>query len=462
MRVTGLLNTFFARYRLQHPSLLLLVLPYLAFNWRELIHSPFFSVANLSLIILAIAALDLLFKTFLLWDSRFKKPLAILLLAAIIVYFYGYYFVADLQKISFRVGKLPIRMRTLFVILFLFLVILQALFFNRKWFYKLLNIYLVLFSVLVFLTPSRQRGRTLHDVQSFKMHPVDLPYTTNSQKPVVLLVTDEYQSPAEMATALHDSSLTSFSDSLSANNWIVRNNFLSNETSTLHSISSLLNFNLSADTNYRKQSVIDIGAQKLSHPALIDSLRSKQVKFINFGIFNFGYSPALTALYFYPTNFLQHFLTYTSYFILKYNTGGFDINGFQEKYSPFEAHNKKILRSLSDTLASVKGPTFLYAHLMMPHQPFQYSPEFPLRLTTSLPDYKDYWKFTNTKLQSLLQRLASGNKYRIIVTGDHGFRINDSLNVQNTFSAYYGFDSSSVNTIKSVQDLGSLINHSFK
>ena len=51
------------------------------------------------------------------------------------------------------------------------------------------------------------------------------------------------------------------------------------------------------------------------------------------------------------------------------------------------------------------------------------------------------------------------NKYRIILTGDHGYRGDDRINPQNTFTALYGFDKADVDKIKSVQDLGSLINH---
>ena len=449
-----------SRYRLEYPSFLLIALPYFAFNWKEIFHSPFFSIPQLVIILLVIAVIDLFIKALLISRSRFTKAIVILLLTAAIVFFYGYYFVADLQQFAQRFGKLPIRMRMLFVLLFISLVSLQAILFNKRWFYKLLNVYLLIFSVLVIAWP-RSRPRPAATLNSIVSHPVKLRAGKQTGKPLILLITDEYQSPPDMAALFGDSSLNNFSDSLSANHWIVKPRFVSRETSTLHSISSLLNFNLSTNADFSKQSIIDIGTQKLSNPTLLSSLQSKNVRFINFGIFNFSNSPALTPLYFYPTNFLQHVLVYTSYYVLKYNTGGFDINGFQEKYSPFEGHNKRILASLPDTLSSLPPKSFVYAHLMMPHQPFQYSPGFPLRITNTLEDYKDYWNFTNEKLSTLVQELTASGKYRVILTGDHGYRMNDSLNVRNTFSAFYGFDSSIVNGIESVQDLGSLIDQSF-
>jgi hypothetical protein len=222
-----------------------------------------------------------------------------------------------------------------------------------------------------------------------------------------------------------------------------------------------MNFNLSEKTKFNQQNVMNIGIHKLSHPALQDSLQKKNVSFINYGIFDLGNRPASSRLYFYPTNFLQHFLIYTAYFVVKYSTGGFDISGFQEKFSPYEAHNRKVLETLADTLSHVSPRTFVYAHLLMPHKPFQHTPGFPLRITEKLTDYKDYWKFTNFKITELLEKLTTGNKYRIILTGDHGLRQGDSLDSKNTFSAFYQFDSSSVSQLHSVQDFGSLVNKCF-
>ena len=57
--------------------------------------------------------------------------------------------------------------------------------------------------------------------------------------------------------------------------------------------------------------------------------------------------------------------------------------------------------------------------------------------------------------------LTKENKYRVIISGDHGFRGYKTLNPNYTFTAIYGFDESSIKKIKSVQDLGSLINSGF-
>ena len=108
-----------------------------------------------------------------------------------------------------------------------------------------------------------------------------------------------------------------------------------------------------------------------------------------------------------------------------------------------------------------KKNTFIYLHLFMPHAPLQYEPEFKRKELKNLNDYIEYWRFSNKKLQEVLNRLTKNNKMRIIFTGDHGLR-GMPTNPNQTFTAYYGFDSLAIKKINSVQDVGILINDSFK
>ena len=50
---------------------------------------------------------------------------------------------------------------------------------------------------------------------------------------------------------------------------------------------------------------------------------------------------------------------------------------------------------------------------------------------------------------------------KIIITGDHGYRNVSKLNPNHTFLALYGFDDINISEIKTVQDIGSLINCNF-
>ena len=127
-----------------------------------------------------------------------------------------------------------------------------------------------------------------------------------------------------------------------------------------------------------------------------------------------------------------------------------------------ETHNKYIFKHLVDTLNTLKNhKLFAYTHLYMPHSPMQYNPSFPIRTVNNLINYKAYWNFTNQKLEPLLTSLIKENKYRIILTGDHGYRADIRINPHFTFTAFYGFNQESIDKIQSVQDLGSLIYGSF-
>ena len=98
----------------------------------------------------------------------------------------------------------------------------------------------------------------------------------------------------------------------------------------------------------------------------------------------------------------------------------------------------------------------------MPHDPYEYFNEFNTNSKINPNKYIDYWKFTNAKLLVLLKELTKDNKYKIIITGDHGYGdIGGGIKAENTFGAFYGFNEYEINKIKSVQDLGNLINASF-
>ena len=142
-------------------------------------------------------------------------------------------------------------------------------------------------------------------------------------------------------------------------------------------------------------------------------------------------------------------------YIININKSGLD--GLSGSYYAMENHNKYIFNHLADTSNILtNNKTFIYIHLYMPHATMQYKPDFPIR-TENLVNYKAYWNFTNQKLEPLLKSLIKENKYRLILTGDHGYRTDRRINPHYTFTAFYGFNQESIDKIHSVQDLGSLI-----
>lgn len=193
----------------------------------------------------------------------------------------------------------------------------------------------------------------------------------------MLIIADEYSSPNEVFNVAKDSSIFNFSRALKKRNWMVNNNAYSYDTSTIHSLSSMFNYNLSTGGGYNENPIADVVIKKLMHARLYDSLKSKQVKTINYGIFDFGEYAPLNKLLFYPTNFFEEFLYQSSFFRIVYGTGKFNKKGFEPEFSAMEIHNKYLLGTLKDHLTEVIGQKyFVYVHLYMPHGPYIYKPDF--------------------------------------------------------------------------------------
>jgi hypothetical protein len=323
-------------------------------------------------------------------------------------------------------------------------------------------VFLILFSSISILASIANTKTKEGKKKEFKNSFTTIPVSERPIKPIILIISDEYTSPDGLYQIYKDSSIYKFSNELANNGWITKNSFYSYETSSIHSLSSLFNFNLSKNKKYGKEENANIAITKLMNASIADSLEIKNVEIINFGIFHIGKHTYLNRLYLYPTSLIESVLMDTIYYIFKSHTGNFNESGFSNSYYPKEAHNKYLLSHLVDTLNIMNKPqTFVYTHLYMPHDPMQFNPDFPLRVQGNIINYKAYWNFTNQKLNTLLTSLIIENKYRIILTGDHGYRNDNRINPHYTFTAFYGFNKESIDRIQSVQDLGSLINGYF-
>ncbi len=451
-------------FSLDIPSILFIVLSYLSFNWIDIYNSHYYSLLN-CIFLISIFIFVQFFVSFL-----YTNKVYILKLASIFI-FIGFFFlfngvvIVDLfykWQISIFQNQI-IRGRIVLLILLILILFVEIKILNskkKKLFLIQNSFFLVLFMInfiFTFFTSTE-----IENINNFKNAIKPISKIDSTNKPIILIITDEYGSPDEMVNTFKDSNLFHFSNHLKQNGWNVRNSSFSNEISTIHSLSSLFNFNLSADSNYSKMGINSIGSEKLLHSALSDSLMKKNISIINYGIFDIGISKPLTRLYYYPNNFIEEFFNYSSFQQIFYNTGKLDLNGFTTTYYPMEEHNKYIIYNLNDTINSIKtNNLFIYVHLYMPHSPISFTPEFKYRIANP-QNYLDYWKFTNTKLTALLDPIYKSNKYRIILTGDHGYRGWNKINPNYTFTAFYGFDQKDVDQIKSVQDLGSLINGYFK
>jgi hypothetical protein len=169
----------------------------------------------------------------------------------------------------------------------------------------------------------------------------------------------------------------------------------------------------------------------------------------------------LSRLYPYPKNYHEVLFYNSAMTVVYQNTESMKPAGFGENFNAIANHNKKILETMPDSLQRLKSNDyFIYAHLLMPHTPYMYFNEFSQPRNTA--GYVAYWKFTNKKVLQFLNELLQSHQYRIILTGDHGDREDPKINPNYTATAFYGFDAKDVEKIRTVQDLGVLINAYYK
>ncbi len=447
-------------FNVNKPSFLLIALPYIGFNWQELYHSPFFNFQSLTYLIFILVFIEA-FSKYIIYKTRSRIG-NIILITTTIIFFYGNYPVDPIFNLFNKNWGVIFRGRDIVIFLTFTLVLFQYILIKTKGFkIKYFNIFLLIFSSVAFFS-KHTPNKNVHFSINTKYNNLDGNHKENqkSNKPIILIIADEYSSPDNLYTLVKDSILFNFSNALKNKKWIVNNSSKSIETSTIHSIGSIFNFNQSYDTNFKYLNMESIGARLLKKSLLVDSLYKKQVNFINYGIFDINNTKAYSQLYIYPKSFAEQFLLYTTYLFAKRSSINFNGKRLSGKNEIIMEHNKYFVSKIDYLIENTSPNTFIYLHLFMPHAPLQYEPEFKRKELKNLIDYVEYWNFCNKKLLEVLNKLTIKNQYKIILTGDHGLR-GMPTNPNQTFTAYYGFDSASVNQVNSVQDLGILINESF-
>ena len=446
-------------------SFLILVLPYLAFSIPVFEESQFFSLPKFLLTLVIIVLIDALVKIFLKKYPGATTWVSLLIYSGVLLFLYSPYIILP-AKGFIEKHFVTVHVRGRFLLLYLFALIIGLVLITAKKraaFNYFINMFMLILFVLNVCAntiglPGKKHPPAIPPPTAANIH-FDTNYSL-SNKPVILIVTDEYSSPDELYTQFKDSSLYDFSRELTQTGWVVRNRSLSYDASTIHSLSSLFNFDLSESLTYRNTSLFTASLH-LMHCTLGDSLERKNIGIVNFGILDINRSRPLSRLYPYPKNYLEALLYNSLLTLVNQNTASMKAAGFSEDFSAVPVHNKKVLETLPDSLQRLTANNyFIYAHLLMPHLPFAYFNEFsPARGTAG---YLAFWKFTNKKVLQLLKSLQQTDRYKIILTGDHGYRDDPRIDPFSTATAFYGFDKKDVEKIKSVQDLGALINACYK
>ncbi len=278
---------------------------------------------------------------------------------------------------------------------------------------------------------------------------------------IILIILDEYESPEELFKVTNDSSVFELSNYIEKLGGTVKNKQTSLNELTVNSISSLFNYNFNkTDKNLTfRSSLYWLYNSNLER----DLLNDKKIPLINFGIFDIGNQNAFNKIYYYDSYYFKNDFLKT----LAINTiFPIIINSKDVRTDISIKHNSTIIEQIPDRISQITKNHFVYVHLLMPHYPFVYEGKINFgKLSTqyNLTDYLKYYKYTNQKIiNEFLPKIIKSGKFRIIISGDHGFRgLREKVSPKYTATYYLGFNKNNTAKIKSVQDLGNFIYTSY-
>lgn len=441
---------------IRNKSFIFYLLPYFAFSFEHIINSNFFSFSSLTMSLILLILFDSIYRNIEVQSSKIKYFIDSMFLTLLILFFYGPIFIIPTKNwVNTKLEIYYFRNKEI-ILFYLLFIFLNIYIINKNEIRRSkINIFFIIYFIvsLFFIKLTSINLSPISDkIQKYQS-------SYNKETKIILIILDEYASPSELIKFSKNKEIKDFSSFLKNKGFVVKTNFYTHETKTIRSIGSMFNFNISNDAYWKKNNSIELESNLLLKAKLADSLSNKNVNIINLGLFDFGKNPPQYRNFFYPKSFIESFLYMSSY--KNFGIFNLDLLNFKEN-NPIYKNNYHILSRLDDTLKSNNvNKRFIYSHLMMPHEPMYYKDEFDRRKIYDLKNYTDYWIFTNKKLRILLENIMKMENTKIILSGDHGYRNDKNINSKITFSAFYGFDTTELKKINSVQDIGILLNNSF-
>jgi len=411
---------------------------------------------------------------FLFNNLKKKYVGGVLFITSIVLFFYSKIFFNDTEIILHE-----LRFRDFFVIFSAFVLLITSGMLRLKEGAKMINVFFFLFGCTFFfnLDSNKFYNRSYILAQNNFKYEEKFISIEPSSSPVIFLLFDELSSSKEIYNHTKDSIDLAFDTSLEKEGFEVITDFRSKSTHTKFSMPSIFNFNL-----HENSSLLDsiekiedkVTIQKsfywlASNNLLIDSLNKKSIKAYSYGLFPFNNGETEREfVYWWPSfldplklfendSFLKEF--FQDSFLKTIESVFIDITTVEEfKVNVFEK-----FKSLNP-----KENSFYYFHFFAPHEPFSWHNEYAGRVSNELtPDMilEEHIKFRRFVLNKVLPIIKSEKfkKCRIIISGDHGFRFNkEKINPQLTNLYLYNYPEDIVTNEASVQDIGYLIQNSFK
>ena len=322
---------------------------------------------------------------------------------------------------------------------------------------KVINTFIILTILLniiygILLSVSSNEVKDLevkYDSRISEVHPINASGSKDSKKNILLLILDEYSPLSEVRKYASDTVKINLLD-----NYLKSKGFsvITNRTLKTLTVNSLnMFFNQKSKLTFRNESS-ENAHNELRYSSVISNLKGKGYTFKNFGFFTIGNSiPSLAYRNPYRKPDYAKLLNYS---ILPY------IMANLREDSTSNGDYNKIVESESLNYLSTLPPnqsTLVYVHFLMPHGPFYWEDEFSYK-KRNLINYIEFWNFCNVKTIKYLDSIKDLTTYKIIITGDHGFKFNGRfIDAYLTMSAFYNFNKEEIERISTVQDIGSLL-----
>ncbi|MET4140758.1 sulfatase-like hydrolase/transferase [Pedobacter sp. UYP1] len=280
-------------------------------------------------------------------------------------------------------------------------------------------------------------------------------FEIKNNKDLIWILLDEYADPASLKTQFKFHSY--LVDSLETKGFFVFDTLCSRSDATVHSINSLFNLDDSISMpNY------SYATNSLNQSLWIKSLQQKGYEFVNLDFFNIGGHPKFYLLRFFTDNYIDQLIEGSVFSIL--------VNKAIKEEMPADRYNQKIVSAFNLKVREKRAkPVFIWAHLLIPHEPFyrgangQLNKDPVLDTKSSSPakvasQYTAYLNYGNKVVLEMLNGIPDWRNKTIVISGDHGARMlvpdNDPRRKQPFGAIYYpGMDKRDLNKIKYMQQI---------
>ena len=405
----------------------------------------------------------------LLIDNALSKYYNAFIIAISVVFFYSYLFYVDTHYVIHD-------LRFRYFALIMFITSFAGIYFSFKKNLNYILAFIIPFSTSIIISQKNIETDINNKIEIKAITHNSIKKVIRSSQPVILLILDGLSSSDEIFNFTNNKESYDFDNSLKGMDYKVYSSFTSKSYITNSSMTSLFNFNQhnfqyltdyensinTPNWGYNNKIIVDLFRKNL----LIDSLIKKNITVNSYGLVNFDKSISSKFDDYYWDSRFNKSLKNSTLKKLTLDISDKTIIGFIKKKSNFKNSIDNFRKNVLDSLKSFNPQknNFYYFHLHAPHDPFTYFDEYPKEGSISLSRTEEYIKFKKFFMKKLIHVLKDEkfNDCRIIITGDHGFRGDNRINMYKTSLYLKNYNNFELEDEFFVQDLGYLINNSFK